>query len=117
MKVIEVVIACNKIDDMVAFYTNVFYLKFDQNKIPQGIIYESQTNDLKLTMCPSKIAGITAKKNKQQLTFQINSIKRSMNKVEQLGGSIISKLQETANYRQIAIRDVDGNSIILRECI
>jgi len=70
---------------------------------------------MKIILCPATIARITAKDNRQQLTFQIDDVKSSIEKVRQFGGSIISELQEIDNYLQVAVRDIDDNSIILRQ--
>ena len=115
MKVAEIVIACFNLKGMLAFYQNVFGLHFQDIKIPQGIIYEAISDRIKLTLCPATIAGIKAKDNRQQITYQVDDVKSNIENVEKFGGTIISELQEAENYLQVAVRDVDSNSIILKE--
>jgi predicted enzyme related to lactoylglutathione lyase len=115
MKVTEIVIACFNLKGMLAFYQNVFGLSFKDIKILQGVIYEAHFEGLKITLCTATIAGIKAKDNRQQITFQVDDVKSYIENVEKFGGTIISELQEPENYLQVAVRDVDGNSIVLKQ--
>lgn len=115
MKLTEIIIACFNLEDMVLFYHNVFDIYVKEVQIPKGKIYEGQIDDLKIIFCAASIAGITAKDNRHQLTFQIDDVKSSIEKIKQFGGSLMNELQKADNCLQIAIRDVDGNSIILME--
>ena len=113
MKVTEIVIACFNLEGMLAFYQNVFGLSFKDIKIPQGVIYESCINELKITLCPATLAGITAKDNRLQLTFLVLDIKKCINEIEKYYGKIIGGINQSKNHSQVAIKDIDNNSIVL----
>ena len=115
MKVLEITIACTHTIEMIQFYEGLFGFTFKTIQFPKGEIYEATLKEIKLTLCPASIAGISASENRHQLTYQVSDIKNCIHRVELLGGNIISELQETNQYLMIAIRDVDGNSIILKE--
>lgn len=117
MKLSEIVIACFNLEGMLAFYKDVFNLSFKTIEIPQGNVYEGHIEGVKITFCSASIAGITAKDNRHQLTFLTTDISSCMEKVERLGGSLMSELEETSDCKQIPIRDVDGNSMLLREML
>jgi predicted enzyme related to lactoylglutathione lyase len=117
MKVIEIVIACFNLEETKAFYRNVFDIHFQEIKIPPGNIYEGPVDGIKITLCPASIAGIKAKENRHQLTFQIDDVKSSIEKVEQFGGGLLGKVQKANDSLQVAIKDVDGNSIILKQIL
>lgn len=115
MKLTEIVIACFKLEEMLDFYKSVFSIPFNEVTIPQGKIYEANDDDLKITLCPADIAGITAKDNRHQLTFVVPDINSCIRKTERFGGTLMNELEETNDCLQIAVRDVDNNSIVLKE--
>lgn len=117
MKLTEIVIACFDLEGMLAFYKNVFSISFVEIKILRGEIYEGHIDEVKVTFCSASIAEITAKDNRHQLTFTLVDIRSCIEKIEKFGGIFMNELEKKNDCLQIAIRDVDGNSIILKELL
>lgn len=115
MKISELVIACFNMDGMLSFYQNVFGISFEEVKIPQGHIYVGFIDEIQVTLCPASMAGIRAKDNRHQLTILVNDIKNMLNITNRYGGTIMQELVKFEGFLQASIRDVDGNSIILKE--
>lgn len=115
MKISELVIACFKVEEMLAFYQNVFNIPFESVKIPQGSIYSGFIDDIQITLCAANIANIKAKDNRHQLTFTLDDIEDAIKKTEMQNGTILQNIQETDTSLQASIRDVDGNSIVLKQ--
>lgn len=115
MRITELVIACFNIDGMLAFYKNVFSISFEAVKISQGSIYVGYIDKIQITLCPANIAGIKATDNRHQLTFSLNDINNALNKTKDYNGSIMQELEEVKDFIHASIRDVDGNSIILKQ--
>lgn len=117
IKLSELVIACFNMDKMLAFYQNIFDIPFKTVKIPQGSIYLGSIDDIQITLCPASMADIKANENRHQLTFLVANISNCIRKIEGYGGSFINELDEANDCLQIAIRDVDGNSILLKQSL
>ncbi|WAC02756.1 hypothetical protein N7U66_03535 [Lacinutrix neustonica] len=117
MKITELVIGCFNMDAMLAFYENVFDINFKNIEIKQMKIHESYIDAIKITLCPASMAGITARDNRHQLTFAVDDIRSCIKKVEAFGGIFMNLTEETNKSIEIAIRDVDGNSIVLKQTV
>lgn len=115
MKITEIVIACFNMDKMLAFYQNVFDIPFKTTKILQGFIYLGFIDEIQITLCPASMADIKAKDNRHQLIFLMDDVKNTIEKTKRYGGSKMQEIEETEDVLQVAIRDVDGNSIILKQ--
>ncbi len=95
----------------------MFGIPFKTIKIPKCSIYLGCIDDLQITLCPASMADIKAKDNRHQLTFLMDDIKNTIEKTKRYGGSIMQEIEETENVLQAAIRDVDGNSIVLKQTV
>ena len=115
MKISELVIACFNINEMVTFYQNVFSISFSEVKIPQDNIYNGYIDKIQITLCPADMAGIKAKDNRHQLTILIDDIKSTLDNTILYKGNIMQELVESEDFLQASIRDVDGNSIVLKQ--
>ena len=115
MKISELVIACFNLEGMFTFYKNVFNISFEELKIPQGIIYNGFINEIQITLCPATMAGIEVKDNRHQLTLLVDDIKKILDYTILFKGSIMQELVESKDFLLTTIRDVDGNSIVLKQ--
>ena len=114
MNISEVIISCTHTERMLVFYSQCFDMTFKEITIPQGRIYVSFIEQIKVTFCPSSITGITAKDNMHQFTFLIEGIKSILDKTKDYDGRIMQELENYDGFIQAAIKDIDGNSIILK---
>lgn len=117
MKISELVIACFNLEGMLTFYKNVFSILFEEIKIPQGTIYNGFIDEIQITLCPADMAGIEAKDNRHQLTILVDDIKKTLDSTISYNGSVMQELVGSKDFLRATIRDIDGNSIILKQVI
>lgn len=115
MKISGLTIACFNIKGMSAFYQNVFQISFGTVKITQGNIYVGSIDNIQVTLCPASMANIKAEDNRHQLTFLIDDMNNALKKTKQYGGTVLQDIQEADTILQASIKDVDGNSIVLKQ--
>ena len=115
MRISEIVIASFDLKGMKLFYEKLLNIAFTKHIIPQGFVYEAQFENLKLTLCPAKVAGTSATENRQQLTFHVLDLNKAIEIVEQFGGQKLGELKKSDKFIELAIRDIDNNSLILRQ--
>ena len=117
MKITEIVIPCFNLEGMLTFYENVFNLSFQKIQINKGSIFIGTIDTIQLTLCPATIAGIEVKDNRHQLTFLVDDMLATIAKATQYKGIILQKAERVERFLQASIRDIDGNSIILKSFI
>ena len=66
-------------------------------------------------LCPANITNINAKENRHQLTLLIDDINNISKKIEKFNEIILQDIPETNNFLQASLKDIDCNSIVLKQ--
>lgn len=108
-------IAIYNMDEMLAFYSNVFSISFEEKEMFGSKLYEGHWGSLKLLFCPAALAGIDVDRNRQQFDIKVLNINSVIETAMQFKGRKMGEIQETSDLKSHAIFDPDGNSIVFKE--
>ena len=110
-RVTGITIAVTNAEAMFRFYTEVFGAKLEPKSFGDFTMYAGMLGELRLTLCPRELAGISAEQNRHQLSIAIDDVREAYNRALAGGGSSINAPMQRGVVCSAAIRDPDGNSI------
>lgn len=104
-----------KMDEMLAFYTNVFNIHFKVQEMYGVNLYAGNFDHLKLLLCPAELAQNKAKQNRHQFDIIVFDLEAILERVLDFGGEMIGAISETNDFKSVGIYDPDQNSMVLKE--
>ncbi|MEO5931124.1 MAG: VOC family protein [Candidatus Kapaibacterium sp.] len=113
-RVARVTYAITNVEKMVAFYENVFQMKFESfdgggTKLYSGMLLGQNT-----LFCPNTLAGVVAEQNRLQYDIVVSDIDGVAARVRASGGKV--REENTVEGRKtMTIVDPDGNTIIFHQ--
>lgn len=108
-------IAITKMDEMLAFYSAVFQISFEEKDMFNTNLYAGKWGNLNLLFCPANIAKNTATQNRHQFDIVVSDLAIIVDLVSKNGGELMGEIAEGDNELSVGIYDPDRNSILLKE--
>lgn len=115
MELTKITIAPVNTDKMVRFYNAVFNTELQPFEAMGTTLYNGQLAGVPLLFCPNDILDIKAEKNRQQLSFSVETFDSFVQKVLDNGGGVLGDIQAGPQGKACGITDPDGNSIEIVE--
>lgn len=100
---------------MVQFYNAVFQAGLEPFEAFGTTLYKGKLAQVDLLFCPNDILDIKAEKNRQQLSFVVESLTVIVKDALANHGSLMGEIQTSPEGNSCGISDPDGNSIELIE--
>jgi predicted enzyme related to lactoylglutathione lyase len=114
-KIEGLTIAINDMPKMLAFYKNLFGIKFIEHDEFGTKLYSGKWADLTILFCPAEVAQNRATQNKHQFDIVVTELDGWIRKCKNNGGVTIGEITDTKEYRSSGIYDPDRNTIVLKE--
>ncbi len=108
-------LAITNMEQMVAFYTKVFGLQFQEQEMYGSRLYATEWGGLKVLFCPADLAQNTATQNRHQLDVLVTDLRKALNAVTENDGSAMGEITETDTEWSVGIYDPDKNSLVLKQ--
>lgn len=97
---------------MVSFYESLLGKPMRAYDAHGTTLHASTHADVPLTLCPNAIAGVEAQQSRHQVTLEFSDLAEVLTRLNGRG-RIESQAQDEEGLTQVALRDPDGNSLIL----
>lgn len=105
--------AITNMGPMVKFYEGVFDIHFTSQELEGHTLHNGEWDRFKLLFCPAELAGIDASQNRHQFDVEVPDLDACVQKVLDMGGTLIGDIVVNEFGKQVGIRDCDGNSMTL----
>ncbi|WP_420317964.1 VOC family protein [Ekhidna sp.] len=116
-KIIGMTIAVTDMHKMVAFYSKVFHLVFEEIEMYESKLSKTQIDAIELLFCPAEIARNTAKQNRHQLEFEVEDLDHTISLVKMNDGTVMGEPSKDSYFVQVGIKDPDNNSIVIKQVL
>lgn len=113
MTIDKITFAVGKMEEMVAFYTGMFDMKFKSFDAYESTLYTGKLGDMELLFCPKEVARVDAKINTIQPRFVVQDVENAFKTGLEKGGTAITEPQLFEGAKIASLRDPDGNSVEL----
>jgi len=106
-------LAATNTKEMVDFYQAALGVEFSQLAAYGTTLYRSQVGAFAITICPNTIAGVVAEQSRHQVTYAVESLEDSVNRLAALGYEAV--LSDASSPRSAVATDPDGNTLELSQ--
>lgn len=107
--------AITNMEEMLAFYSNVFNIQFVEKKMYESKLYSSRWGGLKLLFCPAEIARNTATQNRHQFDIVVSDLQKIIELTTKHGGQLMGEVVEDESSWSVGVYDPDENSILFKQ--
>jgi len=110
-----ITIAITNMKQMLAFYSNVFDIQFEEREMYGSKLYSGIWGGLNLLFCPAEIAQNTATQNRHQFDITVSDVQKTIELVLKYKGNTMGEISEDKTTLSIGVYDPDKNSIIFKQ--
>lgn len=107
--------AITNMDQMLAFYSNVFNIEFKEQELNGFKLYAGKWGDLKLLFCPAELARNQATQNRHQFDVIVPDLEDIIRMISSYGGKSMGNKAEGENEWSVGVYDPDMNSINFKQ--
>lgn len=107
--------AITNMDQMLAFYSNVFDVEFKEQELSGFKLYAGKWGGMNLLFCPAELARNRATQNRHQFDVIVPDLDDVIQRASSNGGKSMGDKAEGENEWSIGIYDPDMNSINFKQ--
>jgi len=101
---------------MAGFYADVLCVELKELVAGEFTLHRGTLdNDTRIMFVPGALRGATGKGNRFQLNFHVGDVRSAFEAAVKAGGTELEPVVIGDGYARAAVRDPDGNSIVLIE--
>jgi len=114
----QITLASTRVEAVTDFYNAVFGagLEPDVEAYADDVtFYRGTLAGVPLLVVPNEVAGVAAEQSRHQLHLAVADLDGTLAAVQEMGGMVESELttEEEGAPRTVAVRDPDGNTLVL----